>query len=197
MSVLHLRAKLRFSPCAGACPEAVCGAPPGRRTWRRVWRRTSRRTWSRVWCRTWSRARRRTWRAQDSAKDLAFGGPRGARPLRHAFFTTPPPPPPLSSHSWRHAEMGAQLDGSVAFGSCSWKALLGMPRKRPYVNKSQGFALRQVLGQCSRGRRCSKLEGPGPTGHRMKLVARQGACSTRPTPHLHTKLITIVLWECR
>ena len=54
----------------------------------------------------------------------------GARAAR-ALIATPPPPPPLSLRSWRYAEMGAQLGSSVAFGSCSGKALPEVPRKAP------------------------------------------------------------------
>ena len=54
----------------------------------------------------------------------------GARAAR-ALIATPSPPPPLSLRSWRHAKMGAQLGSSVAFGSCSGKALPGVPRKAP------------------------------------------------------------------
>ena len=51
--------------------------------------------------------------ARGVPQDLAFGGPGGAR---HAT-TTAAAVFALSSHSWRYAEMGAQLGSSLAFGS--------------------------------------------------------------------------------
>ena len=46
-----------------------------------------------------------------------------------ALLATPPPPPPPSLRSSRLAEMGVQLDSSVASGSGWGQALLGVLRK--------------------------------------------------------------------
>ena len=64
--------------------------------------------------------------AQDAAQDLAFGNRAAC-----ALLAMPPPPPPPFLRSSRLAEMGVQLNSSVAFGSGSAQALPGVPRKAP------------------------------------------------------------------
>jgi len=64
--------------------------------------------------------------AQGLVQDLAFEARAARTPL-----VTPPPPPPPSLRSSRLAEMGAQLDSSVALGWGCMQALPGVPGKAP------------------------------------------------------------------